>query len=88
MAGLDNVNSYHDPALKVARLAGLKAFHGFEEARVSLEDTGRVGALFEEFRPGSLHCDLRTRWRQDSLAEGKASTSPTNYGKGAAEWAS
>lgn len=88
MAGLDNVNSYYDPALKEARLVRLKAFPGFEEARVPLEDSGRVGALCEEFRPGSLHRDLRTRWRQDSLAEGKASTSPTNYGKGAARWAS
>jgi UDP-glucuronate 4-epimerase len=51
VAGLDNVNSYYDPALKEARLARLKAFPGFEEARVSLEDSGRVVALFEGFRP-------------------------------------
>ena len=51
VAGLDNVNSYYDPALKEARLARLKAYPGFEEARVSLEDSGAVLALFEGFHP-------------------------------------
>ncbi|MBW8003931.1 MAG: hypothetical protein FVQ80_18370 [Planctomycetes bacterium] len=36
---------------------------------------------------GCVHRELRTRWRQDSLGEGKASTSPTEYGNGAAQWA-
>jgi UDP-glucuronate 4-epimerase len=49
--GLDNLNSYYDPALKAARLAQLEANARYRHARLDLEDAAAVMALFEQARP-------------------------------------
>ena len=42
-----------------------------------------------EFLSGlGAHRELRTGGSRDSLPEGEVSTSPTEYGNGAAQWAS
>ena len=46
VVGLDNLNSYYDPALKNARLARLREFPGFSFQRMDLEDEGKIRALF------------------------------------------
>ncbi len=49
--GIDNLNSYYDPALKKARLAILEPMPAFAFERISLEDRGAVAAAFERFQP-------------------------------------
>jgi UDP-glucuronate 4-epimerase len=49
--GLDNLNDYYDVNLKLARLARLKAYPRFSEARLSLEDRAAVAGLFAAQRP-------------------------------------
>ncbi|SMF45811.1 UDP-glucuronate 4-epimerase [Tistlia consotensis] len=44
--GVDNLNSYYDPALKRARLARLEGVPGFRFQALELGDTGAVAALF------------------------------------------
>lgn len=48
VVGLDEVNDYYDVRLKEARLARLRAYPGFTEARVRLQDRAAVEALFAE----------------------------------------
>jgi UDP-glucuronate 4-epimerase len=49
--GLDNLNSYYDPALKAARLDRLKARSGFRFAAADLADTEAIQSIFASFRP-------------------------------------
>ncbi|MGL5448192.1 MAG: NAD-dependent epimerase/dehydratase family protein [Rhabdaerophilum sp.] len=49
--GIDNLNTYYDPALKQARLNVLGNHPGFEFARVSLEDEEKVLPIVAGFRP-------------------------------------
>jgi UDP-glucuronate 4-epimerase len=51
VAGLDAVTPYYDPALKQARLERLKAFPGFVNHRVMLEDRRALDGLLRDFRP-------------------------------------
>jgi UDP-glucuronate 4-epimerase len=51
VVGFDNLNTYYDPALKVARLARLQEHDGFTFVRGSLEDRDAVAQLFVEHRP-------------------------------------
>lgn len=51
VVGIDNINDYYDPTLKEARLARLSGRNGFQFARLSLEDTAELGAVFSEHRP-------------------------------------
>lgn len=46
--GFDNLNHYYDPALKQARLAGLRASNRFEFAEGSVADRVRVQQLVEQ----------------------------------------
>ncbi len=46
VVGLDNLNSYYDPALKRARLAWLKKESGFSFVEADLADRGTIAALF------------------------------------------
>ncbi|MCU0634194.1 MAG: NAD-dependent epimerase [Gemmatimonadaceae bacterium] len=48
--GLDNVNSYYDPALKEARLAALAGTPGFDFVRLDLADRAGMEALFAAHR--------------------------------------
>ena len=52
--GLDNLNSYYDPALKRARLALLEGRPGWQFAQVSLEDGEALAALFRQARPRAV----------------------------------
>ena len=48
VVGVDNVNSYYDPALKEARLAVLRQFANFTFHRLDLADRKRTQALFQD----------------------------------------
>lgn len=57
--GVDNLNDYYDPQLKEARLArlqtqGAELGGAFRFARVSLEDTPGLDAVFAEHRPARV----------------------------------
>ncbi|MEA1647484.1 NAD-dependent epimerase [Nitrospirillum sp. BR 11164] len=54
VVGLDNLTPYYDVALKEARLARLRAFPGFTEARVDLADRAAVATLFDTHRFGRV----------------------------------
>lgn len=49
--GIDNLNAYYDPALKMARLETLRGRNGFSFERLGIEDRDDVARLFAEFRP-------------------------------------
>jgi UDP-glucuronate 4-epimerase len=51
VVGLDNLNPYYDVSLKEARLARLKRFANFTEARIDLADRGAVAEVFRRHRP-------------------------------------
>ena len=54
VVGLDNLNSYYDPALKAARLAILEGHEAYRHARLDLEDGPGVAALFAETAPTAV----------------------------------
>ena len=49
--GVDNVNDYYDPTLKLARLEHLTARENFTEARISIEDKEAMEKIFQEHKP-------------------------------------
>jgi len=49
--GIDNLNTYYDPALKRARLAGLEGHAGFRFAEQDIADADAIRAMVAEFRP-------------------------------------
>ncbi len=49
--GLDNFNSYYDPALKEARWAQLEGISGFTGVRLDIANRGGLENLFAEFKP-------------------------------------
>lgn len=50
VVGLDNINSYYDPALKQARLAQLEKLAGFSFVKLDLADRDGMAALFAKHR--------------------------------------
>jgi len=52
--GVDNVNDYYDPNLKLARLERVKAHEGFTEVRGNLEDRELMSATFREHEPARV----------------------------------
>jgi UDP-glucuronate 4-epimerase len=48
--GIDNLNAYYDPALKMARLAELAHLDSFRFQKLDLGDRDGMGALFRESR--------------------------------------
>jgi UDP-glucuronate 4-epimerase len=50
VVGLDNLNAYYDPALKLARLQELASFPEFRFHKLDLADRAGVAALFAEHR--------------------------------------
>jgi UDP-glucuronate 4-epimerase len=48
VVGLDNLNDYYDPNLKMARLGRLKSLPGFEFVRADLADPAALGTIFRE----------------------------------------
>ena len=56
VVGLDNLNSYYDPALKDARLAELGKLPGFQFVKLDLADRAGMAALFAAHRfPHVVH---------------------------------
>jgi len=49
--GVDNLNDYYDVGLKEARLARVKAYDGFHDVRVSIEDRDAIKKVFEDYKP-------------------------------------
>ena len=49
VVGLDNLNDYYDPNLKLSRLAQLKSFAQFTFIKQSLEDREAIQSLFQEY---------------------------------------
>jgi UDP-glucuronate 4-epimerase len=49
--GIDNLNESYDVNLKKARLERTRAYDGFTEALISLEDREAMEAVFEEHKP-------------------------------------
>lgn len=49
VVGIDNLNSYYDPALKTARLAQLENQKGFEFIKAALEDQDTLEGLFAKY---------------------------------------
>lgn len=54
VVGIDNLNDYYDPALKLARLDILKARKGFSFEKMELADDKAVLALVERVRPDRI----------------------------------
>jgi UDP-glucuronate 4-epimerase len=50
VVGVDNLNDYYDPALKLARLDLLKQYPGFTFLKIDLADRPGMRALFQRFR--------------------------------------
>lgn len=46
VVGIDNLNDYYDPALKLARLEQLKSFVRFKFVRVDITDAAALNAIF------------------------------------------
>jgi len=52
--GVDNINSYYDPALKEARLAKLEGRNGFTFHRLNIADVLAMADLFQTERPNKV----------------------------------
>jgi UDP-glucuronate 4-epimerase len=48
VVGIDNLNDYYDPKLKVARLKELKPFKNFEFQKIGIENQKKIEKLFKE----------------------------------------
>ncbi len=48
VVGLDNLNDYYDPQLKLSRLARLQATPGFEFVKADIADRATIASLFEQ----------------------------------------
>ncbi|MDO5290270.1 MAG: NAD-dependent epimerase [Pseudomonadota bacterium] len=51
VVGIDNLNTYYDPALKTARLARLQAHPGFRFEKLDVADRAAMADLFARVRP-------------------------------------
>ena len=49
--GIDNLNDYYDVNLKLARLERTKAYDGYTEVRISLEDREAMAETFKKHQP-------------------------------------
>ncbi|MGZ6019664.1 MAG: NAD-dependent epimerase [Phenylobacterium sp.] len=54
VVGLDILNAYYDPKLKMARLGMLEQNANYRHAKLDLADRDGVSALFAEFRPDAV----------------------------------
>jgi UDP-glucuronate 4-epimerase len=52
VVGVDSVNSYYDPRLKMARLDELGTSRSFRFHRINIAECGSTASLFEKERPG------------------------------------
>lgn len=49
--GIDNLNNYYDPSLKIDRLKTLKSFHNFSSKKLDINDKEGVDNLFKKHEP-------------------------------------
>ncbi len=49
--GIDDLNDYYDPALKLARLEQLKAFSNFSFIQCDISDQDHLNNIFSDFKP-------------------------------------
>jgi UDP-glucuronate 4-epimerase len=54
VVGVDNLNDYYDPSLKVARLAQLEGRNGFRFVKCDLADRTAVEAIFADEKPQAV----------------------------------
>ena len=54
VVGLDDLNAYYDPTLKMARLARLEARKGYRHAKIDLADREAVAKLFAQTKPDGV----------------------------------
>jgi UDP-glucuronate 4-epimerase len=52
--GIDNLNDYYDPALKLARLARTADKPGFTDVRIDLEDREGIAGIFVKHKPDAV----------------------------------
>ena len=52
--GIDNLNDYYDPALKMARLARTADKPGFTDVRIDLEDRDGIAGIFVKHKPDAV----------------------------------
>jgi UDP-glucuronate 4-epimerase len=49
--GIDNLNSYYDPALKQARLHQLQSYTNFSFNKLDISTSAKLNKAFEDFKP-------------------------------------
>ncbi len=49
--GIDNLNDYYDVNLKLGRLERVKSYEKFTEAKINLEDKGKISETVSKFKP-------------------------------------
>ena len=49
--GIDNLNDYYDPSLKLARLKQLKSYKNFNFEKVDITDRESITKIFQFFKP-------------------------------------
>ena len=52
--GVDNINDYYDPSLKLARLKQLKCYKNFKFEKVDISDRDSVAKPFQSFKPNKV----------------------------------
>jgi len=51
VVGIDNINDYYDPSLKLDRLSRLTARENFTAVKISIEDKEAMESTFAEHKP-------------------------------------
>ena len=54
VCGVDNVNDYYSPQLKMDRTKQLEAYPGYRFERVDIFDRDQLRRVFSEFQPGKV----------------------------------
>ena len=49
--GIDNINDYYDPQLKLDRLENLKTYENFSFKKVDISDQSKLSKCFKDFKP-------------------------------------
>ena len=52
--GIDNINDYYDPNLKLARLNQLKPYKNFQFEKVDISDREVLTQSFQSFKPNKV----------------------------------
>ena len=51
VCGIDNINDYYDPRLKLDRLENLKTYENFSFKKVDISDQSKLSKCFKDFKP-------------------------------------